>query len=78
MAGALGLILPPMIKALPGYLTPLAAMGLMTIMILAMGFHTYRAEYMTLSINIVLGLTALFVAWGRFKKYPVHPREEHK
>jgi uncharacterized membrane protein YphA (DoxX/SURF4 family) len=73
LAGALGLVLPSIIRFLPGYLTPLASMGLMTIMVLAMGFHTMRGEISTLPINIVLGGAALFVAWGRYRKYPIHP-----
>jgi uncharacterized membrane protein YphA (DoxX/SURF4 family) len=74
MAGALGLILPPVIKFLPGILTPMASMGLMTIMLLAMGFHSMRGEMQALPINIVLGSIALFVSWGRYKKNPVHPK----
>jgi uncharacterized membrane protein YphA (DoxX/SURF4 family) len=74
IAGALGLILPPVIKFLPGILTPMASMGLMTIMLFAMGFHTMRGEMGALPINIVLGSVAAFVAWGRYKKFPVHPK----
>lgn len=73
--GALGLFLPTVFKILPGYLTPLASMGLMAIMVLAIGFHGMRGETaMTLPINILLGSAALFVAWGRYKMYPVHPK----
>jgi len=68
IAGALGLILPPVIKFLPGILTPMASMGLMTIMLFAMIFHSMRGEMQALPINVVLGGIALFVSWGRYKK----------
>jgi len=74
IAGALGLILPPVIKFLPGILTPMASMGLMTIMLFAMIFHSMRGEMQALPINVVLGGIALFVSWGRYKKFPVHPK----
>jgi uncharacterized membrane protein YphA (DoxX/SURF4 family) len=74
IAGALGLILPAAFKFLPGYLTPMASLGLLTIMTLAVGFHGMRGETaMTLPVNIILGAIALFVAWGRFFKFPIHP-----
>jgi uncharacterized membrane protein YphA (DoxX/SURF4 family) len=73
IAGVLGLILPPVMKALPGYLTPAAAIGLMLVMLSAMGFHTVREEMGPLPLNLVLGSIAAFLAWGRFTKYPTHP-----
>ena len=74
MAGALGLILPAMMKVLPGYLTPMASIGLFAVMFLAIGFHAMRGETaMTLPINLILGSVALFVAWGRYRMYPIHP-----
>ena len=68
--GAVGLILPALTKIKP-FLTPLAALGLLTIMILAMGFHVSRGEAGALPINIVLGGLAAFVAWGRTSKAPI-------
>ncbi len=75
LLGALGLILPAATKIKPS-LTPLAALGLLTIMILAMGFHLSRGEAQALPINMVLGGLAAFVAWGgegrgrcRFHRY---------
>ena len=64
LLGALGLILPAATKIKPS-LTPLAALGLLTIMILAMAFHLSRGEAQALPINMVLGGLAAFVAWGR-------------
>jgi putative oxidoreductase len=67
LLGAIGLILPAATKIKPS-LTPLAALGLLTIMILAMAFHLSRGEAQALPINMVLGGLAAFVAWGRTKK----------
>ncbi len=70
LLGAIGLILPAATKIKPK-LTPLAALGLLTIMILAMAFHVSRGEARALPINMVLGGLAAFVAWGRTKKAPI-------
>ena len=70
LLGAVGLILPALTKIKP-FLTPLAALGLLTVMILAMGFHVSRGEATALPINIVLGGLAAFVAWGRASRAPV-------
>jgi putative oxidoreductase len=70
LAGAIGLILPAATKIKPA-LTPLAALGLLTVMILAMTFHLSRGEGQALPINMVLGGLAAFVAWGRTKKVPI-------
>jgi putative oxidoreductase len=68
--GAVGLILPALTKIKP-FLTPLAALGLLTIMILAMGFHVSRGEAGALPFNIVLGGLAAFVTWGRTSRAPI-------
>jgi putative oxidoreductase len=73
LLGALGLILPAATRIKP-VLTPLAAAGLATIMLLASVFHLSRGEARVVPINLVLGGLALFVAWGRRKKAPIAPR----
>lgn len=73
IAGGLGLILPSATRIRPS-LTPLAAMGLVAVMVLAAGFHLMRGEVQALPINAVLGGLAAFVAWGRSKKAPILPR----
>ena len=70
LLGAVGLILPALTKIKP-FLTPLAALGLLTIMILAMGFHLSRGESDALPLNMILGGLAAFVAWGRTSKVPI-------
>ncbi len=65
LLGALGLILPWATGIVP-ILTPIAAVGLVVIMILAAGLHAKRGEYGAIGFNVVLGGLAAFVAWGRF------------
>ncbi len=73
LAGAAGLILPAVTRILP-WLTPLAALGLCVIQIVAMPVHISRGEFGVLPINLVLLTLALFVIWGRWKKSPIAPR----
>jgi len=73
VAGALGLILPALARTQPG-LTPLAGLGLCTVMVLATFFHLFRAEFSAMPITLVLGAVAAFVAWGRWAKAPISPR----
>ena len=68
--GALGLILPAATRILP-WLTPLAACGLGTIMVLAAGLHVSRGEIDHLPMIAVLAGLIAFVAWGRYAKAPV-------
>jgi putative oxidoreductase len=63
-AGALGLILPAAIGIQP-WLTRAAGGGLVLIMVLASGFHATRGEWQVIPMNLVLGLLAAFVVWGR-------------
>lgn len=71
--GALGLVLPAATRIQPK-LTPLAALGLLTVMILATATHVARGEYPMIAANLLLGGLAAFVAWGRAKKAPIAPR----
>ena len=67
---ALGLILPMLTNIFP-ILTPLAASGLVIIMLGAALTHFRRKEYGGIAANTVLLLLALFVAYGRFVLVPV-------
>ncbi|MNT38241.1 hypothetical protein D3C72_1744270 [compost metagenome] len=73
LLGAIGMILPAATRILP-LLTPAAGGGLATIMVLAAIFHLTRGEFSGIVANVVLGLLAAFVAWGRLKKAPIAPR----
>ena len=69
--GALGLILPAALRIRP-VLTPIAAVGITIIMILATGYHLMNNEPFIVT-TILFGLAA-FVAWGRFKKAPIQSK----
>jgi hypothetical protein len=72
--GAIGLLLPAITRIKP-WLTPLAALGLGVIMVLATGFHVMRGEFSALGAPIALGAAAAFIAWGRFRQAPIEARE---
>ena len=65
LLAAIGLILPAATGILP-WLTPLAALGLVVIMVLAIPVHLRRHETQNVVVNVVLALLAAFVAWQRF------------
>ncbi len=62
--GAIGLILPWALDIVP-VLTPLAAIGLVAQMALAMQLHMKRNETQTVVMNAMFAALALFVAFGR-------------
>jgi len=63
-----GLVLPPLVHVL-AWLTPLAAAGLVVLMLGAIVVHVRRREYPNIGLNAVLGVLAAIVAWGRFGPY---------
>ncbi len=67
--GALGLILPGLLRIRPG-LTPLAAAGLVSIMIGATAITLLGGDLMAAMISLVVGLLAAFVAYGRWRLAP--------
>lgn len=71
VAGAIGLIVPAATRIRPN-LTPLAGLCLAVVMLLATVFHITRDESVT--TTVVLGILALFVAWGRTRLAPIRPR----
>lgn len=73
LAGAIGLVVPAATRIAPR-LTPLAAVGLGLVMVLAAPFHLMRAEVSVVPINLVIGALAFFVAWGRYRKAPIPAR----
>ena len=68
--GAVGLILPALTGILP-WLTPLAAIGLVLVMIGAAFTHFRRGESSNIIGNLVLLALAAFVAYGRFVLVPL-------
>jgi uncharacterized membrane protein YphA (DoxX/SURF4 family) len=67
--GAVGLIVPALTNLLP-VLTPLAAGGLVLMMLGATATHLRRKEYPMIAVNLVLMALALFVLYGRFVAVP--------
>jgi putative oxidoreductase len=74
LAGAVGIVLPALVRILPA-LTPLAAMGLLVIMAAAIPFHISRGESRVITMHFVVVALAAFVAWGRFKAARISPRQ---
>jgi uncharacterized membrane protein YphA (DoxX/SURF4 family) len=69
--GAVGLILPGLLRIRPG-LTPLAAAGLVIIMIGATVITLVGGDVATALISLMVGLLAAFVAYGRWRLAPHH------
>lgn len=67
--GAIGLILPGLLGVRPG-LTPLAAAGLVIIMIGATVLGVAAGDVAMSLIPVVVGLLAAFVAYGRWRLVP--------
>jgi uncharacterized membrane protein len=63
--GAIALVVPWAVGIAP-WLTPLAAIAFVVLMVCAAVFHIRRTgEAPNASFNVVLGLIAAFVAWSR-------------
>lgn len=71
--GALGLILPAASRIAP-ILTPVAAGGLVLTMTGATITNIITGQYNLIPMTVILGLVAGFVAWARFGRYTVQPR----
>ena len=69
LLAAIGLILPFLTGLLP-VLTPLAAVGLILVMVGAIVTHIRRGESPMVIVNLVLLILAAFVAYGRFVAVP--------
>ena len=71
--GALGLILPSLLRIKP-WLTPLAALGLIIIMIGAVAVTLAGGMIGAALLSLVVGLLAAFVAYGRWCLAPIPPK----
>ena len=69
LLGGLGLVLPGLLRIRPG-LTPLAAAGLVIIMIGATALTLVIGPVAPALIPLVVGLLAVFVAYGRWRLAP--------
>lgn len=68
-----GLIMPGVLQMKPEFI-PKAALGLVVIMLLAMIYHIVKGEFNELVLNLVLGMAAAFIVWGRSKKIPIRSK----
>ena len=71
LLAAAGLILPAALGVAP-VLVPLAATGLVLLMVSAAITHARRRELPMVAGNLVLLALAVVVAWGRFGPYSLH------
>ncbi len=74
--GALGLLLPSLFRVKP-ILVPLAAIGIVLLMISASIFHICRGEASQIGFNVFFGALAAFVAYGRSKIAPIKQKQSH-
>ena len=70
---AIGLTLPGMTRIQP-WLVPMAAAGIMIVMVSATIFHLMRGELSSAMTTIVLLAMATFVAYMRWRVVPIQPR----
>ena len=73
LAGGLGMILPGLLRIKP-WLTPLAACGLVIIMIGATAITLMSGDIKSALMPLVVALLAAFVAYGRVKLVPLADR----
>jgi len=73
LLGGIGLILPSLLRIRPG-LTPLAASGLVVIMIGAVVISVMYMGVASALIPLVVGILAAFIAYGRSRLAPIRPK----
>lgn len=73
--GGLGLILPGLTK-IQTRLTPLAAAGLVLVMIGAAVWHISRGEVSNVIQNLVIAAIFAFIAYGRWRLHPLTEKRE--
>jgi putative oxidoreductase len=70
LSAVIGLLLPSLLRIKP-ILTPIAASGLILIMIPTIIFHISRGEPQVIGMHIVFILLSSFIIWGRTRKEPI-------
>lgn len=73
LAGGLGLVLPAATRTAPR-LTPLAAAGLVAVMLPAAVWHATRAEYQSIVGNLVVAALLVLVVHVRTRVHPIEAR----
>ena len=74
IAAAIGITVPGIMRTQPR-LVPMAALGIMVVMVSATVLHTARAEYGSAATTAVLLLLSTFVAWQRWRVNPIAARD---
>jgi uncharacterized membrane protein YphA (DoxX/SURF4 family) len=69
LAAAFGLTVPPAVHVFP-WLAPLAAAGLVLVMVGAAIFHARRSEYPAVAVTLVLGVLAAVTVFLRLAVVP--------
>lgn len=67
LAGALGLVLPSLLRT-QSKLTYIAAMGIILLMIIAGVFHIVRGEASQTGVNIFIAIVAAFIVYSYTRK----------
>ena len=73
LLGGIGLILPSLLRIRPG-LTPLAAAGLIVIMIGAVVITVIYMGVASALIPLLVGILAAFITYGRSQLAPIPPK----
>lgn len=73
IAGGLGLVLPAATRIAPR-LTPLAASGLVAVMLPAAAWHATRGEVQSIVGNLVVTALLVVVVHVRTRRHPIEPR----
>ncbi len=68
--GGVGVILPALLKIAPR-LTPIAAAGVVALMLSSVVFYLTRGEVAEIVPNLVMAVIAAFIAWGRWSAAPI-------
>ena len=68
--GGLGVVVPSLTRILPRT-TVLAALGVLLLMLSAVGFYLIRGEVSEIIANLVLAGVAAVIAWGRWRVAPI-------
>ena len=73
VAAAIGITLPGATRVQP-WLVPLAAAGIMFVMVSATIWHVVRGEISSAIVTLVLLVMSTYVAYMRWRIYPIRPR----
>ena len=76
LLAAAALILPSMTRILP-WLTPLAGLGLMIVMVCATAFHVTRGEMSSAIMAVFIFVLVTLMTYARWKPFSIASRSTH-